>query len=337
MGENSAVASDDEDNDDDEADEGEEGEANDEGGANEGQSSDAMGGSNEQGTPNDGQDHEMEDADERVDVIRPSSIEEPADDRQSAEAETEVLNTQQQPSSSPNFGAPHLGVPHLFSPRQHEGSPLKNVVLQSPTEPKNMDFPNISTVQEEAGGESEARLATEGTSQVTETVQQRNETTAAGLAMVEMAAQTTSAVAEPSTNDATTGNGQPEHATEANDLPPNPDSGTNTSVVEETETSEMLEVTHESGSDRQTKTPVITSSFTQQTYQSTSTHSLLPSLREPPKVPNPQPLQPMSQVAPEEEGLDLLGGLERELDRQSRTSTDTPAENGAGDQASSAE
>lgn len=336
MGENSAVASDDEDGDDDEADEGEEGEANDEGGANEGQSSDAMGGSNEQGTPNDSQDHEMEDADERVEVIRPSSIEEPAEDRQSAEAETEVINTQQQPSSSPNLGAPHLGVPHLFSPRQHEGSPLKNVVLQSPTEPKNMDFPIISTVEEVAGGESEAGLATEGTSQVTETVQQRNETTAAGLAMVEMAAQTRSVAAEPSTNDATTGNGQPAHATEANDLPPNPDSGRNTSVVEDTETSERLEVTNEPGSDRQTKIPVTTSSFTQQTYQSTSTHSLLPSLREPPKIP-PQSLQPMNQPAPEEEGLDLLGGLERELDRQSRTSTDTPAENGAGDQASSAE
>ncbi|OIW31186.1 hypothetical protein CONLIGDRAFT_713647 [Coniochaeta ligniaria NRRL 30616] len=333
MGENSAVASDDEDGDDDEGDEGEDGVANDEGGGNEGLADDAMGDATEQGTPNDHQDHEMEDADERVDIVRPSSIEEPVEDRQSAEAETEVISTQQEPSSSLNLGAPHLGVAHLFSPRQHEGSPLKNVILQSPTEPKTMDFPSISTVQEDASGASELRPATQGTSQMTETLQQRSETTAAGLAMVEMSAQTTSVVVESSTEDVTTGSGQPEHATEAEDLPQSLDRGTGTSVAEDADTSERLEVTHESGGDRQTKSQINTSSFTQQSYQSTSTHSLLPSLREPPRIPNQQSLQPMAhnQSAPEEEGLDLLGGLERELDRQSRTSNDTPAENAAGE------
>ncbi|KAH8908044.1 hypothetical protein BR93DRAFT_590015 [Coniochaeta sp. PMI_546] len=334
MGENSAVASDDEDGDDDEGDEGEDGEANEEGGRNEGQGEDAMGDATGQGTPNDHQDHEMEDADGTLEIVQPSSIEEPAEDGRPAEAETEVINTQQQPSNSLNLGASHLGVPHLFSPRQHEGSPLKNVVLQSPTEPKNMDFPSISTVQEDPSTASEAMSVVEGTRQTTETVEQRSGTTAAGLTMVEISAQTTSVGVEPSTDNASAEIGQPEHATEAKDSLPTLDGATSTG---EADTSERLEVTHESGDDRQTKTPVNTPSVSQQSYQSTSTHSLLPSLREPPKVPNPQSLPLMDRPAPEEDGLDLLGGLERELDRQSRTSTDTPADNAAADQSSSAE
>jgi hypothetical protein len=320
MGENSAMASDDEDGDDDEGDDGEEGEANEEGGVNEGQGEDAMADATEQQTPDDRHDHDMEDADESVEIIQPSSIEEPTEDGRPAAADTEVINMQQQPSSSLNLGAPHLGVSHLFSPRQHEGSPLKNVVLLSPTEPKNMDFPSISTVQEVTSGGLEALSATEGTTRITESVQQRSETTAAGLSTVEMSAQTTTIAQEGSAGDATG------------------DTGATPSVAKEVDRSKTFEVTHESGGNQQAKSSVQTSSFSQQTYHTSSTHSLLPSLREPPRGSTLAPPQPLvfDRPAVEEDGLDLLGGLERELDRQSRTSI-TPAEGAAGEQPSSAE
>ena len=317
MGENSAMASDDEEGEDDEAEEGEDGEANEESGGNEAHGDDAMADTTGLQTPDDRQDQEMEDADESVEIIQPSSIEEPTEDSRPAESDTEVINTQPQSSSSLNLGAPHLGVSHLFSPRQHEGSPLKNVVLQSPTEPKDMDFPSISTVQEAASAGSDVPQATDGAAHITETVQQRSETTDAGTTVVEMSAETTIIAPEG-------------HATE--------DSAPTTSLLKEVDTSETLEVTQESGGDLPATTSVQTSSFSQQSYQTSSTHSLLPSLREPPPGSAPPPLQPMVQRRPtaEDDGLDLLGGLERELDRQSRTSI-TPAEGPAGDQPPSAE
>lgn len=304
MGENSAIASDEDDGEEDDGDDGEEGEANEEDGGNEGQGDDSVVDVTDQQTPDDRPDLEMEDPGEAADVVRPNSIEEPAEDDQPAEAETEIINTQQQPTNPLSLSAPHLGTSHLLSPRQHEGSPLKNVVLQSPTEPKSMDFPSISTVQEDHNTGSEDQSATMGAVQRTETVQQSSETKAAGLAMVEMSEQKTSVATESSMGDSSTATATEVKSSQASLSSTAPTSGTKT-----------------------------TSSSSQQSYQTTSTtHSLLPSLREPPNMSTAPAVPPLmhSRPAPEEGTLDLLGGLERELERQSRTSTNTPAENAAG-------
>lgn len=314
------MASDEEDGDDDEGEEGEEGELNEEGGVNESHGDDVITETTEQQTPDVGQDQEMGDGDGPTEVVRPSSIEEPREDSRPAEADTEIINTQQQPSSSLNLGATHLGVPQPFPPRQHEGSPLKNVVLPSPTEPKDLDFPNISAVQEATSGTSEVQPITEGTSQITETVQQQSETTAAGLAVVETSEQTTPAQATTSLTPEAPPTDAPGDSAEA------------LSVVKEVNASATLEATHDSSGDQQATTSVHTPS-SQQSHQASSTHSLLPSLREPPNEQTPSPLQPpvLDRPAAEEESMDLLGGLERELDRQSGTSI-MPAEGAAGDQ-----
>ncbi|KAB5547283.1 hypothetical protein GE09DRAFT_1130724 [Coniochaeta sp. 2T2.1] len=309
MGENSVVASDDEEGDDDEGEEGEEGDGN------EGQADDTMADATEQGTPADRQDQEMGHADESADVIRPSSIEEPAESSQGAEAETETYNAQ----TSVPLGTPHLGVGHLFSAKQHEGSPLKNVVLQSPTEPKSMDFPSISSIQETSTVISDAQPAPGASTTVTETAQQKTETAAAGLAMVEMSAQTTTITSEAPAAE----------PTEGKSSLPDLRSPPATSASKD----EVIEVTHETTGDKQAKTQVTAHSASQQSHQASSTSSLLPSLREPPKssAPPPTASPPMMQSRPvqEDDGLDLLGGLERELDRQSRTNTNAPAEQAA--------
>jgi hypothetical protein len=326
MAENSAIASDEEEGEDDEGDEGDEGEVNEEGG-NEGQGDDAAGDSTEQGTPHDDQDQEMEDADDTLDIVKPSSIEEPTGHSRPVEGETEVIDTahtQQQPPNPLNLGASHLGMSHLFSPRQHEGSPLKNVVLQSPTEPRDLNFPDPpAQVNEQTAFGTRTFADTEGVTQVAETTQIKKETTASGPAVVEMSAQVTSVSFESATQTANSGSTLPS-LTSMHGVDSIP------SVVgRDSATFKRLEVTHDFGGDRLHK-PNTTSSSSQQTYHATASHSLLPSLRESPKVPTLPALPPMmrSRPAPEEDGLDLLGGLERELDRQSRTSSAAPGGSG---------
>jgi hypothetical protein len=321
MGENSAIASDDDEGDEDEGDDGEEGEVNEDGGGVDGQGDDAMADADEAQAADDRQDQDMEDADDSVDTVKPSSIEEPTDDSQLAENDTEVIDTPQQAPGSLNLGAPLLGASHLFSPRQHEGSPLKNVMLQSPTEPKSMEFPTISSVQEVASGVLEPQLDADGPTQTAGIVQQEPETLDGGLAATEMIAQTTTIlVPEGSAVDATEARGQVEE------------------TVTEVDTTETLEVTQDSEGPLQTETSVHISTFAQQSYHTSPTPSVLPSLREPLEastVPPPQPLLE-SRPATEDDGLDLLGGLERELDRQAGTSI-TPAEEARQEQSPSVE
>ncbi|KAK3331043.1 hypothetical protein B0H66DRAFT_528378 [Apodospora peruviana] len=87
------------------------------------------------------QDVEMEDS-ESSEVIRPSSIEEPDEPRRStSEEEYTVPKARfQAPPSLGNLGPP-LGATHLVSPRL-EGSPLKNVIVQSPTDQSPMVSPH---------------------------------------------------------------------------------------------------------------------------------------------------------------------------------------------------
>jgi hypothetical protein len=258
MGDNSQVASDDEEDEEDEGDDGEEeeGEAKEEGMADDDEGDDAMGDSTEQDVQEEqDRDQEMEDANDDIrDAIQPSSIEEPTEEKP-ADVETEVITKPHiyPPANPMNPGPAHPGIAHLIPPRQQEGSPLKNVVLQSPIEPKNMNFPNIEEV-----GSSEAPItAPDSSTQPTTT--------------------------EP----VSTGNAPPPEAPKANPTPP---------------------------------------SFNQH-HRPGASHNFLPSLREPPKVPTPQ-APPANlrnrEMSDDDGGLDLLGGLERELDRQSRTSSAVP-------------
>ncbi|KAK3394121.1 hypothetical protein B0H63DRAFT_505881 [Podospora didyma] len=133
MADNSAVPSD-----DDEGDEGDEGEdeGDDNGEGDDGDQTPDVENSTSGQDPNQDQDMDMEDS-ETSEVIRHSSIEEP-DESQSRPATSDEEVTIPRARFQPPPGLGNLGPPlapiHLASPRL-EGSPLKNVIIQSPTEP----------------------------------------------------------------------------------------------------------------------------------------------------------------------------------------------------------
>jgi hypothetical protein len=264
MADNSQLASDDEDDDEDEGEgeggedgedeEGEDEEMKDEGMPDDDENGDAMAATTEAKSQED-QDQDMEDAEDDIrDAIRPSSIEEPTEEKAPVDEETEVItNPHIYPPTNPiNTGSAHPGVSNIFT-RQQEGSPLKNVVLPSPTEPKPMDFPSVAEADQ-------------------------SEATSAGP---DNAAQPASP-----------------HTEKENE--PQPDSP------------------------KEKPSPP---SFDH--IGPTGSHDLLPSLREPPNVPASSTLPGTlhnREVADDDGSLDLLGGLERELDRQSMTHSNTPAD-----------
>lgn len=314
MAENSAVASDEEDGDDDEGEEGEEVEGNEDGNGDDGQGDDVGGDTTEQENQDD-QDHEMEDVDASMDAIRPSSIEEPVEGLE--EGETEVIDRAHSHPTNPMTLGPLPGMSHLVSPRQHEGSPLKNVILQSPTEPKNMAFPNISASEDiprsasDAGSSHEAMEMAAESSQSGVSVTAIQSTTVDGMTTTVVSeVAMTDEIAADSGNEADVPPADSQEAEKA--LPPIPDNLPEGDKA----TGPVKKLEEPVPAARPYANPV---SFTQQT---TSTHSLLPSLREPRNVPNSPP---PATTRGEEGVLDLLGGLERELDRQSRTSSTGPA------------
>lgn len=258
MADNSQLASDDEDDEEDDGEEGEEGEdeeMKDEGMADDDDGGDAMADTTTGARSQGDQDQDMEDAEDDIrDAIQPSSIEEPTEEKPPVDEETEVItNPHLYPPSNPMSTVPsHPGVSHILT-RQQEGSPLKNVVLPSPTEAKPMDFPTTAEA-----GQSEAINAEPNKAQQ---------------------------AASPSTEEKNAS--YPDLPAEKTDPP------------------------------------------TTDPPPSGESHNLLPDLREPPKVAASSALSEClgdREMAEEDGGLDLLGGLERELDRQSMTHSTTPAD-----------
>jgi len=94
-------------------------------------------------------DHDMDDS-EASEVIRPSSIEEPDESRRStSEEEITMPKVRFQPPGLSNLGPP-LGPLRLSSPRL-EGSPLKNVIIQSPTDRSPLVSPRGAAASFTAG------------------------------------------------------------------------------------------------------------------------------------------------------------------------------------------
>lgn len=255
MADNSQLASDDEDDEDDEGEEGEDEEMKDEGIADDDEGVDAMAATNTEAKSQADQDQDMEDAEDDIrEAIRPSSIEEPTDEKPPADEETEVItNPHLYPPANPiNGGSSHPGMSHILT-RQQEGSPLKNVVLPSPTESKPMEFPSAGQA-----GESEAIDATS------------------------------------------------DNAAEAAPPPPEGENAPHSDSPREDLKRTSFNHSRPNGS-----------------------HNLLPNLREPPNVQASSTLPDDladREMAEDDGGLDLLGGLERELDRQSMTHSNTLAD-----------
>lgn len=86
---------------------------------------------------------ETEDS-EMSEVVQPTTIEEP-DDPCPAPSEVDDITIHQVPSLA------NLGQPHLAPPKA-EGSPLKNVMVQSPTEPSPLVSPQVASASLSASG-----------------------------------------------------------------------------------------------------------------------------------------------------------------------------------------
>lgn len=95
-------------------------------------------------------DHDMDES-EASEAIQPSSIEEPDESRRStSEEEITMPKVRFQPPGLSNLGPPPLGPLRLSSPRL-EGSPLKNVIIQSPTDRSPLISPRGAAVSFTAG------------------------------------------------------------------------------------------------------------------------------------------------------------------------------------------
>lgn len=302
MADNSAMPSEDEDGED--GDEGDE-----EGGAEEGDETPEVENAGDQ-------DQEMED----VDVIRPSSIEEPSEERPRSTSEEEIT------VPKARFQPPH-GLGNLGS--RLEGSPLKNVIIQSPTDQSPMVSPQAgagsfatassymgphmsmsSVVGIGAGGVSEsnpAPAATTSQSQGSETVPPIS---------------TTASISEPAPSDPST---KPSET-----VAPTIESPTKEPVAaaaptapqqsDASATTPLIKIEKE-GSDTPAPAPAamdIEKPTINEPVLDPTQQQLEPEIpsESRPKTPDSPTLHPTATGADEDEGLNLLGSLERELDRQ---------------------
>jgi hypothetical protein len=269
----------------------------------------------------DAPEQQSEDA-EMAEVVQPSSVEEPDEPRPAPEEE-EVLTIPKlrfQPPSLGNLGASHHG------PSKIEGSPLKNVMIQSPTEPS----PLIS---------SQAASASFSTSSYPD-VQSRTVSIDQGLsstASQAYAAETTKHGILPPLRDNGSSSRMPSHDKPAAaataklpaEIPP-------PTPAQPAEVSTTTSDQHQAPSDPQPDAATASSEPTNPVTEETCGPAAQPeesqeaqpapapetssssSILQPPDSPA---LLPTVAADDEDDGLNLLGSLERELDRQASASS----------------
>ncbi|KAM7205613.1 hypothetical protein V8F33_000939 [Rhypophila sp. PSN 637] len=274
------------------------------------------------------QDHEMEDAE--VPVIRPSSIEEPSEERPRSTSEEEI--TVPKPARFP--APPGLGSlgPRVSSPRV-EGSPLKNVILQSPTDQSPMVSPQVgsaaassymgvhtamsSVVETAADGATVSSSSVATSSQV-----QTAEPSIPPLPTTPTAAETTSNMlnslsSEPTitteTISATIGSPTKEPVPAATPLIKDEHStsgsnnGTPVPAPVSVSVSVLMDVDMSNPTSSTNSEPAAQQAEEQQPEVTSEPR---------PEPPDSPTLHPTATGADEDEGLNLLGSLERELDMQ---------------------
>lgn len=345
MADNSAMQSDDEEGDEREGDEGEEGEAEegerDAGGDDEGRDETSMMETSIDQEQQEDRDQEMKDSDVPG-PIQPT-VAEPGEE---AIRQEDHLDAKLQPTSETSL---NLGPPMHLALQRHEGSPLKNVVLQSPTDPSPMispaaqsmgvlGFPNAHISPEVGEGASQSGGAENETLLAETTAASSVEDPPMDLDANEFSVMDTDFAPQPlSPNGELSGN-----------LSETPLSGMfgaeELGVSAEPQIADTLPESPGIGpvigsnSEQQTKSPTPALQETPATEQ-LAADALPPTEPEvPPSVEQPEITEPQHSpgeragpsppaAAGDDDGLDLLGGLERELDRQAAVSSEdvTPA------------
>ncbi|KAK3905033.1 hypothetical protein C8A05DRAFT_41994 [Staphylotrichum tortipilum] len=309
----SGIASDD--------DEGEGGEGEEEEGDEEAGEDETLDTQNLEEINDDAPGRDVEDA-EMSEVIRPSSVEEPDEPVKVAEEVEEVTipKVRFQPPSLANLGVPHTGL--QFGSSRIEGSPLKNVMVLSPTEPSPVLQPKAEDIPCPLPSNLEAP---------SDTVPM--DTDPASPVAKEPSAEPKTEEVAPS----------PRDGAEASEPAVNPAPETAPLPVEEVTMTEAPASTLDQPQDASESEPAAPKTTeTPEPAAKTSSPSPTPA---PPAAAAPQAetadtepeaaLQPPDSPAllptvtvDEDDGLNLLGSLERELDRQEGPSN---ADSTAGD------
>ncbi|KAK0633592.1 hypothetical protein B0T14DRAFT_74846 [Immersiella caudata] len=310
MADASVVPSDEEDG--DEGDEGDE-EGDEPGDDESGQTPDV--GSN---TQDQDQDQEMGDS-ESSEVIRPTSIEEPEDTPRAPPSEEEDI-TIPRSRFTPPAGLGGLGPlhppTHLASPRI-EGSPLKNVIIQSPTDASPMISPKIDSTTSSFAASSymETTMSMDVSGPmtvVTETFVSETTMSTSG-AVTEQFTSTTMDFTEPAVQDSVSGEiegvGRVEELPATIEEPPAAPSIAN---KEESPKPEFPRPTLEISEPQ--PEPQAATAPTPPKSEPTESQ---PTVLEPPKSPNLLP----TVTADEADGINLLSSLEMELNRQEALSS----------------
>ncbi|KAK0656488.1 hypothetical protein B0T16DRAFT_317159 [Cercophora newfieldiana] len=303
--------------DDEEGDDGDEGDEEGEEGDEEGDRTPDVASSNPQDQD---QDQEMGDS-ESSEVIRPSSIEESEDTPRATISEEEDITIPKSRFAPPTVLGPLNPPTHLASPRI-EGSPLKNVILQSPTDPSPMISPPIASTTASFSGSSyiatsmSMDISNSGTV-VTETFVSGTTTSTGG----EVTEQFTSATSvdytkPPFQGDVPGGIAESGRVEELPETVDEPQATPVTTNLDETVGEKEPEVpppTFEI-SEPPPEPQAAPASSTPPKSEPAETQSVAPS---PPKSPNLLP----AVTADEADGVNLLSSLEMELNRQEALSS----------------
>lgn len=221
-------------------------------------------------------------------VIRPTSIEEPDETLPAATSSEDDITI-----AKPRFPPPGLGgLGPLHTPTKIEGSPLKNVIVQSPTDPSPVISPGIDSTTASVPVSSYMDVKTSASMEISDSGVVTTETS--------QTATVVEATVPPTT---TTEDASPVAK------PPSP-AGTPPVVPAVTEPDAAT-----------APAPEETSDPTPEARESTPTQA--PKEESPPLDLQPprSPALPPVVADDEEDGLNLLGSLERELDRQEGVSS----------------
>ncbi|KAK4208714.1 hypothetical protein QBC37DRAFT_378809 [Rhypophila decipiens] len=292
------------------------------------------------------QDHEMEDAE--MPVIRPSSIEEPSEERRRSTSEEEI--TVPKPARFP--APPGLGSlgPRLSSPRV-EGSPLKHVIIQSPTDQSPMVSPQagsaaassymgvhtaMSSVVETAAGGATVSSSSVATS--SSQVQTAEPSIPPLPTTTTTAAETTSNIlnslsSEPTTMETATIESPTKEPVPAAATPLIKDehstNGTPVPVLPVSVSSVLMDVDMSNpptSSSTNSEQPTAQAQRAEEQQQPEVAVTSEPR----PEPPDSPTLHPTATGADEDEGLNLLGSLERELDMQEDSLSRSASAGGGG-------
>lgn len=245
---------------------------------------------------------ETEDA-EMSDAVQPGSAEEPAGSRPATSEEGATApKVRFQPPALANLGPPNAAM-HLTSPRI-EGSPLKNVMIQSPTEPSPAVSPPTANVSNSSAAQSGSMTNEHGrdsTAQVTGPAGQGEPFQPGNNATTEQAAGKEPKPAE----------------TQTAPVGPSPPAPVPDTTTASTQPQEFSAQTAEQSAPAPASAPQPTApSTTEPPLPTTTQPQQNDTAQQPAAHPPASPALLPTATEDEDEGLNLLGSLERELDRR---------------------